>query len=505
MTLRMLRSAMFALLVVLAPFAAWAQGPTPGSAPPPAASDQELLKPAELEALVAPIALYPDTLLAEVLMASTYPLEAVQADRWATANKNLKGDQLKAAVDKQPWDASVKALVATPSVLTMMSTKLDWTQKLGDAFLAQQADVMDAIQRLRAKAQANNKLTSTKEQKVTVRQEQNRQVIAIEPTEPDTVYVPYYDPAVVYGEWPYADYPPYYFPDYYAGYIGGGLLAAGIAFGGAYALGRWASGGNYWGGNINWQRNNINVNRPRVNPLGGNAWQHNPAHRRGVRYSNTNVQQRFGAGNIGGGNRPRPDFRGSGGQQVLRPGTGNRPSAGGPGNRPSVGGPGNRPSAGRPSQRPAAGSRPSVSRPVAGNRRPGGAGRAHVSRGGGAIRAGGGGFRGGAIRAGGGFRGGGGGFAADVAAVSAAAAEAGVVAVGGLMFRSSMTSSCSAVSTTGLASTVSATTAAKSPMSASLPRKCRRSCRRRSCAVVTAICGYSTARSASRSKPTING
>ena len=434
MTLRMLRSAMFALLVVVVPFAASAQGPTPGSAPRPAASDQELLKPAELEALVAPIALYPDTLLAELLMASTYPFEVVQADRWATTNKNLKDDQLKAAIDKQPWDASVKALVATPSVLTMMSTKLDWTQKLGDAFLAQQVDVMDAIQRLRAKAQANNKLTSTKEQKVTVRQEQNRQVIAIEPTEPNTVYVPYYDPAVVYGEWPYADYPPYYFPDYYAGYIGGGLLAAGIAFGGAYALGRWASGGNYWGGNINWQRNNINVNRPRVNPLGGNAWQHNPAHRRGVRYNNTNVQQRFGAGNISGGNRSRPEFRGSGGQQVLKPGTGNRPGAGAggpgnrpsagrpsqlpsaggpgnrpnagkPGNRPSAGKPGNRPSAGRPSQRPSAGNRPSVSRPVAGNRRPSGAGRAHVSRGGGAIRAGGGGFRGGG---GGGFRGGGG-------------------------------------------------------------------------------------------------
>jgi hypothetical protein len=284
--------------------------------------------------------------------------------------------------------------------------------------------MMDAIQRLRAKPQANNKLTSTKEQKVTVRQEQNRQVIAIEPTEPNTVYVPYYDPSVVYGEWPYADYPPYYFPDYYAGYIGRGLLAAGIAFGGAYALARWASGGNFWGGNINWQRNNINVNRPRVNPLGGNAWQHNPAHRRGVRYSNTNVQQRFGAANIGGANRPRPEFRGSGGQQVLTPGTGNRPgagaggpgnrpnagrpsqlpSAGRPGNRPSAGKPGNRPSAGKPSHRPRAGNRPSVSRPVA-RHRPGGAGRAHVSRSGGVIRAGGGGFRGG----GGGFRGGGGG------------------------------------------------------------------------------------------------
>ena len=147
--------------------------------PPPPASSQEPLKPEELEALVAPIALYPDALLAEVLMAATYPLEVVQADRWLTANKNLKEDQLKAAVDKQPWDGSVKSLAATPSVLTMMGSKLDWTQKLGDAFLAQQTDMMDAIQRLRTKAQANNQLTSTNEQTVTVRQEENRRSLQL--------------------------------------------------------------------------------------------------------------------------------------------------------------------------------------------------------------------------------------------------------------------------------------------------------------------------------------
>ena len=342
--------------------------------PPPPASSQEPLKPEELEALVAPIALYPDALLAEVLMAATYPLEVVQADRWLTANKNLKEDQLKAAVDKQPWDGSVKSLVATPSVLTMMSSKLDWTQKLGDAFLAQQTDVMDAIQRLRTKAQANNQLTSTNEQTVTVRQEDNQQVIAIEPTDPNTVHVPYYDPAVVYGQWPYPDNPPYYFPDTYAGYIGPGLLATGIAFGAGYALNRWASRGNYWGGRINWNRNAINVNRPVVNPLNGNIWQHNPAHRRGVRYNNVNVQQRFGNTNIVAGNRRRPDFRGSGGQQVLRPGggVGNRPNVGTlPSNRPIAGG---RPSSGRPSagtlpsNRPGAGGRPSLgaNRPSAG-------------------------------------------------------------------------------------------------------------------------------------------
>src|SRR5215831_13085327 len=264
---RISRSSVIVFLV-LASYAVMAQSQNPSANQPTTTSDQ-LLKPEEIAALVAPIALYPDNLLAEVLMASTYPLEVVQADRWATANQNLNQDQLKAAVDKQPWDGSVKSLAATPSVLTMMGSKLDWTQKLGDAFLAQQTDVMDAIQRLRTKAQANNQLTSTNEQTVTVRQEENRQVIAIEPTDPNTVHVPYYDPAVVYGQWPYPDNPPYYFSDSYPSYIGPGLLATGIAFGAGYALNRWMSRGNYWGGGINWNRNAINVTRPVVNPLNG--------------------------------------------------------------------------------------------------------------------------------------------------------------------------------------------------------------------------------------------
>ena len=192
-------------------------------------------------------------------MASTYPLEIVEAERWVSANKTLKGDELKTAVGKQDWDDSIKSLVATPSVLDMMSTKLDWTQKLGDAVIAQQTDVMDAIQRLRAKAQANNKLQSTQQQKVTVTQNQGRQVIEIAPADPDTVYVPYYDPGVVYGDWPYPDYPPYYWPA--PGYIAAGIIATGIAFGAGYALGRWASGG-YWRGNVNWNNNNIAINRP---------------------------------------------------------------------------------------------------------------------------------------------------------------------------------------------------------------------------------------------------
>ena len=351
-----------ALLLMVLPIAA-ANAQTPAPLP---ASDQsqQLLKAEELDQLVAPIALYPDALLAEVLMASTYPLEVVQADRWATANKALKADQLKAAVDKQSWDDSVKSLVATPSVLAMMSEKLDWTQKLGDAILAQQPDVMDAVQRLRTKAQANNKLASTKEQKVSVTQQENKQVIVIEPTVPDMVYVPYYEPAVVYGDWPYPDYPAYYFPPP-LGYVPGAVLATGIAFGAGYALGRWTSGGNYWGGGVNWGGGNINVNRPvNINNInvGNNNWQHNPTHRQGVKYSNTNVQQKFSNNNVRAGSQDRADFRGRSGEQVLKPGGGanlgdkaaSRPATSDrtPGNRPDAG---NRPSAGaKPDNKPAA-------------------------------------------------------------------------------------------------------------------------------------------------------
>jgi Protein of unknown function (DUF3300) len=399
----MMRSLLFALLL-LVPITALAQTPDT------IASKSNLLKPEELDQLVAPIALYPDPLLAEVLMASAYPLDIVQAERWLQSHKNLKGDQLKAALAKEDWDDSIKSLVATPDALAMMSEKLDWTEKLGDAVVAQQPDVMDAIQRLRAKAQANNKLTSTKEQTVTKSQTGGKQIIAIEPNDPDTVYVPYYDPAVVYGTWPYPDYPPYYWPP--PPYIGSGLLAAGLAFGAGYALGSWWSGG-YWGGNINWSGggNNINItppgNRP-AHPISGvgNKWQ-------------PRVEHRQAAGNRGG----QRDFRGNRGQQVLNPGgkPGTKPSTKPGGGRTNLG-EGNRPSKGASvshrgqGQRGSANARPahraSNARPShrASNARPSHrvGGRQHANLGGGGLRAHGGGGRGG-MRAGGGHRGGGGG------------------------------------------------------------------------------------------------
>src|SRR6202140_550541 len=322
LTMRLLAVA----LLCVASQAALAQTPPP--AQPESAPAQQMLTAGQLDALVAPIALYPDALLSEVLMPSTYPLEVVEADRWANANKNLKGDALKAALDKQNWDDSIKSLAATPDVPDMMSNKLGWTQQLGDAVLAQQPDVMDAIQRLRTKAQANNKLQSTSQQTVTTQSTGGQQYIYIAPTDPDELYVPYYDPSVVYGPWPYPDYPPYYWPP--PAYIGVGILATGLAFGTGYVLGRWASGGNRWGGGFNWGGNHINVNRSaNVNNFNGNNWSHNPAHRGNVGYNNPGVAAKFG-GNTARGGGNQLNGRGSGGQQVLQPGGGgNRSNPGG--------------------------------------------------------------------------------------------------------------------------------------------------------------------------------
>lgn len=308
------------MLFMATPVATFAQTPDKPAAPAvqpasPAAPTAELLKPEQLEALVAPIALYPDDLLANVLAASTYPLEVVQADRWLKERKSLKGDALKSEVDKQSWDDSVKALASTADVLAMMSDKIEWTKNLGDAFLAQQPDVMDAIQRLRTKAYDNKKLVTTKQQKVSVQTQENKQVVVIQSADPEMIYVPYYDPATVYGSWPYAEYPPYYFG--YPSYIGAGVIAAGLAFGTAWAIGRW---GNYWGGGCNWGNRNVYVNHRATNINAG--WQHNPTHRQGVRYNNANVSQRFGSNNLKAGTADRMDFRGRDGQQVLKPGQG---------------------------------------------------------------------------------------------------------------------------------------------------------------------------------------
>ena len=212
------------------------------------ATEPAKFKPEELDQMLAPIALYPDALLAQVLMASTYPLEIVVADRWVKQNKNLKGDALTAALEKQNWDPSIKSLVNFPQVLTMMSEKLDWTQKLGDAFLVQQKEVMDTVQKLRIKAHEQGNLKSTKEQKVVVQEK----VIIIEPASPQVIYVPAYNPVVVYGPWWYPAYPPYYYyPPGYVAATAAFSFAAGVAVGVAW--------GYAWG-NCNWGHGNVNIN-----------------------------------------------------------------------------------------------------------------------------------------------------------------------------------------------------------------------------------------------------
>lgn len=174
---------------------------------------QQQMSQAQLAALVAPIALYPDPLVAQVLMASTYPLEVAEAYNWQKANSRLKGDALNQALQQQNWDASVKSLVSFPPVLGMMGSQLSWTQELGNATLAQQSDVMNAIQALRAKAKASGALQSNSQQTVTTQGSGSNETIVIQPANPQVVYVPTYNPTAVYGGWPYPAYPPYaYYP-----------------------------------------------------------------------------------------------------------------------------------------------------------------------------------------------------------------------------------------------------------------------------------------------------
>jgi hypothetical protein len=332
--------------------------PPPPPPPPPQAAPQgggpaQKLKQEELDQLLAPIALYPDALLAQILMASTYPLEIVQAARWSKqgSNKDLKGDQLETALQAQTWDPSVKSLVAFPQVLTMMNEKLDWTQNLGDAFLAQEKDVMDTVQKLRAKAQAAGNLQSTPEQKIIVEQAAPQQtIIKIEPASPQVVYVPTYNPMVVYGAWPYPPYPPYYY--YPPGYV----AAAGIvSFGVGMAVGAALWGGCNWGGgSVNVNVNNYN-NFNRTNISNGN-WQHNSNHRGAVPYKNASTRQQYGRGQQPGAST-REAYRGRAeqgrqqlGQGGLNQGSQNRPGGG-------QGGMGQRPEA-RPADRSGSNQRP---------------------------------------------------------------------------------------------------------------------------------------------------
>lgn len=361
------------------------------------------LSEAQIEQLVAPVALHPDALVSQILMASTYPLEVVEAQRWVKANPGVTGDALENAMQKQSWDESVKSLTAFPQVLDMMNEQLSWTQQVGDAFLAQQEDVFTAIQTLRAKADAEGNLESTKEQKVTKQANSAqpaaapaggtssggaytppRTVYVIEPADPEIVYVPAYDPTVVYGGWAYPSYPPYYW--YPAGYVASRALWFGAGVAAGYAL---------WG-EFDWRHGDVDINVNRYNKFNNtnitnNHWEHNSVHRKGVPYRDRDVADRFGHGRNDARAQAREQFRGRADSErrdlaSIKPGDIKKPDLSGkrPGlgdkrpdlgdKRPDLGGkkPGlagkkpnvQRPAA-KPKPKPKVASRPQVTRPKA--------------------------------------------------------------------------------------------------------------------------------------------
>ena len=248
----------------------------------------------QLQSLVSPIALFPDSLLSQMLMASTYPLEVAEAANWQRSNPHLAGTQLQDALKPQTWDNSVKSLVSFPEALERLGNNLSWTQKLGDAYLAQPKDLMQAVQSLRAKAKQAGNLQSNQQVQVTTQQSD----IIIVPTNPQVIYVPTYNPTMVYGAWAYPGYPPYqaYNPAW-------GMMAfgAGLAVGAAlWSTPHWGSGSITVNNNTfnNFNHSFNSANNLASERLGGDSnWNYNPAHRDGVPYSNSALNNRYGDGN----------------------------------------------------------------------------------------------------------------------------------------------------------------------------------------------------------------
>jgi uncharacterized protein DUF3300 len=302
--------------------------------PAPAAPEQpppaQMLPPDQLDTLVAPIALYPDPLLSQVLVASTYPLEVVEANQWLQQNKALKGQALLDAARQQSWDASVQALVALPDVLTRLNQDVRWTTDLGNAFLAQQADVMAAVQRMRAKAQANGKLKSNKQIEVTEKSDNGQNAIVIEPADPQVIYVPTYNPEWVWGPPVWGVYPPLFYPGIGFGFgFGPGIYVGGF-FGGCCGWGAfgWGWGFNWFGGGI--LVNNYFLHRYGFSDFHGGgfrgteAWAHNPAHRLGVPYPNRALNNRYRGAEGARGFGRAPAARGAGVTRGAQRGGGER-------------------------------------------------------------------------------------------------------------------------------------------------------------------------------------
>ena len=339
------KNAIFRFVVVMFCTVAVVSEAIPANVPatgPDQASTAAQIPPDQLDSLVAPIALYPDPLLAQTLAASTYPLEIIQLQQWLTKNPTLKDKALADAVAKQPWDPSVQSMAALPDVVKRLADDIQWTTDLGNAFLAQESAVMDAVQRMRKKAETTGNLKSTEQQKVETKVVENKSVIVVEQADPQVIYVPAYNPTVVYGA-PVYPYPPIYYPP--PGYYAAG---AALSFGVGVAMGAAFSGG--WGYNCGWSSSsNININNynnfnrnanvrtgNRTNVRGGNSnWTHNSQHRGGAPYRDRATADRFG----GSARADSLGNRQAGAQQQLTRQGGdlasNRASAGaGTGDRP---------------------------------------------------------------------------------------------------------------------------------------------------------------------------
>ena len=271
-----------------------------------------LLSPDQLNNLVAPIALYPDPLLSQVLSASTYPLEIIEAQQWLGQNRNLQGSQLTEAARQQNWDPSIQALVVFPNALGLLANDVRWTTDLGNAFLAQQADVMSAVQRMRTRARANGKLTNTPQQVVTTATQDGRDAIEIQPADPQVIYVPTYSPTYVWGRPVWGEYPDLWYP---AGF------GFGFGFGPGYYMSSYYPGWGGWGGwgwGCGWFGGGLYVNAGFFNHYGyrggyggyghygsgyagHSAWMHDPSHRMGVAYSNRAVSSRYSGASMNRG------------------------------------------------------------------------------------------------------------------------------------------------------------------------------------------------------------
>ncbi len=273
------------------------ESPQPPQAPPPS----QALSPDQLDDLVAPVALYPDPLISQILVAATYPLELVQASQWLQRNPGLTGADLTQGAQQQNWDPSIQAMVVFPDLVKRLNQDITWTTNLGNAFLAQQADVMDAVQRMRLKAQQAGKLPSTSQQRVTTTNDGGQPVIDIEPANSQTIYLPNYDPAYFWGPAMYYPYPGWYYPPFLAGNFFG--FGFGIGMGPYFGFG-WGGWGG-WGWRPGWGNHSMYVNNSFIHRNGFNvgrggslsgrsSWSHDASHRQGVPYSNRALANRYG-------------------------------------------------------------------------------------------------------------------------------------------------------------------------------------------------------------------